>query len=144
MPWLNLSWRSFGKANKLDLNVEEEPVVAEQVMDPIDLDALFEHGALRVVLELVGHQHGQRVVKGVLWLNAVLEKLNDMGMKTVWDFVSSVLMVNSRLFKGSHWQIHTATLTAMLHESCEMMFGSEDVEDEAEEVSSWESQAEGW
>jgi hypothetical protein len=27
---------------------------------------LFEHGALRVVLELVGHQHGQRVVKGVL------------------------------------------------------------------------------
>jgi hypothetical protein len=50
----------------LDLNVEEEPVVAEQVMDPIDLDVLFEHGALRVVLELVGHQHGQRVVKGVL------------------------------------------------------------------------------
>jgi hypothetical protein len=115
-----------------------EPVlepVAEPVIEPIDLDTLFKCGALRVVLELVGHQHGQRGAEGVIWVDVVLAKLNDISMKTVWDFISMVLMVNNRLARGGHWQLHTATLMEMLGKSYKMAFGAEPGGDEDAEVS---------
>jgi hypothetical protein len=123
-----------------DGSVGNEPVmepVAEPVIELVDLDTLFEHGALQAVLELVGHQRGQRIVEGVIWVNVVLAKVNDIGVKTVRDFVSTVMMVlNSRLTRGGHSQLHTAMLMEMLCESCEMAFGSEGVDNENAEVSS--------
>jgi hypothetical protein len=120
-----------------DGSMGNEPVV-EPVVEPIDLDVLFERGASRAVLELVGHQRGQRDAEGVIWVNVVLAKLNDIGVKTVWNFVSTVLTVNSRLARGGHRQLHTATLTEVLNKACKMAFGSEgseDVDDEDVEVS---------
>jgi hypothetical protein len=82
-------------ADSKDGSVGNTPVV-EPVVEPIDLDVLFECGSLWAVLELVGHQCGQRGVEGVIWVNVALTKLNDIGVKTVWDFVSTVLTVKSR------------------------------------------------
>jgi hypothetical protein len=118
-----------------DEGVDNKPV-AEPVAEPIDLDTLFEHGAARAVLELVEHQRGQRGVEGVIWVNVVSSKLNNIGVKTVQDFVSTVMTVNSRLARGSHRQLHRATLTEMLCKSCKMAFGLETVDDEDAEISS--------
>jgi hypothetical protein len=67
-------------ADSEDGSVGNEPVVelvAEPpVIEPVDLDTLFEHGTLRAVLELVGHQRGQRGVEDVILVNVVLAKLN--------------------------------------------------------------------
>jgi hypothetical protein len=54
--------------------------------------------------------------------------LNDVGVVTARDFVSSVLLVNRRLARAGHWQLQEPTLQAMLEEACDMMF-----EPEAEE-----------
>jgi hypothetical protein len=74
----------------------------------------------------------------VIWVDVVVAKLNNIGVKTVQDFVSMVLTVNSRLTRGNHWQLHTATLTGMLGGSCEMAFGAEPRGNEDMEVSSGE------
>jgi hypothetical protein len=45
-----------------------------------------------------------------------------MGMVTVRDFVSLVLLVNLRLARAGHQQLHEPMLQAMLEEACDMMF----------------------
>jgi uncharacterized protein with GYD domain len=103
------------------------------------LDAMFERGALRAVLELVGHGRGYRGIEGVTWVDVVLSKFNEVGVKTVKDFVNSVMTMNNLLQLNGHQQMHTETLTAMLRECADMMLGPESdeeadrtTEDEAE------------
>jgi hypothetical protein len=66
----------------------------------------------------------------------VLLKLNDIGVKSVRDFISSVLTVNSRLERNGHRQMHTITLTSMLSQACELIFEDESEDGEIVEVSS--------
>jgi hypothetical protein len=100
------------------------------------LDEVYRRGALRAVIELVGALRGQSGVEGVIWVDAVLLKLNDIGVKSVRDFISSVLTVNSRLERNGHRQMHTITLTSMLSQACELIFEDESEDGEIVEVSS--------
>jgi hypothetical protein len=118
--------------------LSDESVVPDgvPVLRAGELDEVYRRGALRAVIELVGALRGQSGVEGVIWVDAVLLKLNDIGVKSVRDFISSVLTVNSRLERNGHRQMHTITLTSMLSQACELIFEDESEDGEIVEVSS--------
>jgi hypothetical protein len=45
------------------------------------------HEALRAMLEMVAHKWGMIDIPKEDWIDAVLEKLNDVGVVTLRDFV---------------------------------------------------------
>jgi hypothetical protein len=105
-----------------------EPVedVPQAVARPIDLAEEVANNPLGALLEMVAHKKGLRGVASDEWCNAVQKKLRSIGVKTVREFVGSVLSVNRRLYRAHHSQMHKPILTVMLEEACAMMFGVED------------------
>jgi hypothetical protein len=101
------------------------------VIDAIDITMLFESGELYAMVEMMADRTGQTDDVGAAWVRVIWEKLRDIGVETVRDYVSSVLSVNRRLVAYGHGPLYKKTLTALLEEACEMMFGPLD---EVEEV----------
>jgi hypothetical protein len=78
------------------------------------------------MLEMVADRHGMTGIPCEVWIDAVVAKLKDVGVVTVRDFVTTVLLVNRRLARAGHSQLHEPTLQAMLEEAHGMMFGPDD------------------
>ena len=80
---------------------------------------------LEGMLEMVAFKKGMVGEASISWVGTVLEKLEDVGVTGLRDFVRHVLVLNTRLANNGHRQLHQTTLNMMLREVCEMMFGEE-------------------
>ena len=61
------------------------------------------------------------------WVKAVQSKLEDIGVESVQDFVTDILVVNGRLKIGGHCQLHRTTLKMMWSEVCQIIFRPDEV-----------------
>jgi hypothetical protein len=102
----------------VDIN---EPIVDKPIVDAVEMEVVFECGELGAMLEVVADKLGMTGIPGERWIDAVLVKLNDVGVETVKDFMIGVLTVNRRLIAARHRPLHEMTLEAMLIEANEMM-----------------------
>jgi hypothetical protein len=93
------------------------------VVEAIDITMLFEGGESYAMVEMMAERTGQTDAVGEAWVRVIWQKLRDIGIESVRDYVSSVLSVNERLVAYGHGPLYKKTLTAMLVEACEMMFG---------------------
>ena len=63
------------------------------------------------------------------WVIGVTEKLVDIGLRTVDDFVREVLFVQGRLVDGGHRRLHDCTMRALMKEACDILLGPEGMEE---------------
>jgi hypothetical protein len=99
--------------------------------EAIDVTMLFEGGELYALIEMMADKTGQTGDVGEAAVRVIWEKLRDIGVETVQDYVSLVLSVNRRLVVYGHGPLYDETLIAMLEEACAMVFS---LLDEVEEV----------
>ena len=59
------------------------------------------------------------------WVEAVRNKLEDIGIESVRDFVTDILVINNTLRIGGHRQLHRTTLKMIWIEVTEILFGTE-------------------
>ena len=78
---------------------------------------------LRVMLRVVAITHNKSIGTRNVWADAVLEKLESVGVKTLQGFLRLVLELNRLLSKAGHHQLHMKTLKHMHNETCDMLFG---------------------
>jgi hypothetical protein len=82
--------------------------------------------SLQDSLEVVAFKCSFFDAKGDGWVEFVAEKLLDIGVMTLRDFVLSVLNVNGMLENNVHRRgLHQATLNMMLSEVYDVMWESE-------------------
>jgi ribosomal protein L30/L7E len=96
--------------------------------------------ALRAVVVIVTH-NWRGMIRKILedWVDVVVQKLRDGGVVTLREFVEGGLVLNWRLERVGHCQLHEPTLQAMLEEAVDMVFWSgagEEVEEPEVEVES--------
>ena len=76
---------------------------------------------LTAMLEMVAWKCGSCGAEGAAWVEGMSDKLSDVGVDTVREFVEAVLGLNQRLAAVGHDQVGRATLDMMLLEVGEMM-----------------------
>ena len=59
------------------------------------------------------------------WVEAARAKLQDIGIESVRDFVTDVLVVNHRLRIGGHRQLHNTTKKMIWAEIYAILFGTD-------------------
>ena len=59
-------------------------------------------------------------------MQVVFSNLGDVGVHTLREFMTSALTINEKLSDGGHRCLEAKTLTMMMAEVGEMMFGPED------------------
>jgi hypothetical protein len=57
------------------------------------------------------------------WVDAMVGKMQDVGVCTLRDFIGSVLRLNLRLQQAGHRHLHDATVHTMLEEAMGMTVG---------------------
>ena len=77
------------------------------------------------VLGTVAYKARKTPTEAEAWVEAVRAKLEDIGIESVRDFVTEVLVINHRLKIGGHRQLHHTTKKMMWDEICEILFGVE-------------------
>jgi hypothetical protein len=78
------------------------------------------------MLEMVAAKKKMLGAEGDAWVEAVRSKFEDIGVVTLRDFVRHVLALNRRLHNAGHSMLHQTTLSLMLREVGDMMFGPEE------------------
>jgi hypothetical protein len=73
------------------------------------------------MLEMVAWKCGMCGKDGEAWVEGMVDKLLDVGVEMVRNFVGSVLVLNKRLTENQHDKVGQATLNMMLMEVCDMM-----------------------
>ena len=75
------------------------------------------------MLEMVAFKKKMLGAEGDAWVEAVRAKLADIGVVELRDFVRHVLVINRRLHDKGHIMLPETTLSMMLREVSDMMFG---------------------
>jgi hypothetical protein len=105
------------------------PQAVAREIDPLEE---IQSDDLKALLEMVADKRGLKGVASNVWVGAVKNKMRSIEVETVRDFVSSVMLVNRRLYRAHHSQMNEDTLTAMLEEACDMMWGPTEEEEGGE------------
>jgi hypothetical protein len=69
--------------------------MVEPIPEPMESAMLYKHQALRDMVEMVVHRRGLIGIPGKDWFDAVIVKLKDVGVVTVRDFWTSVVVNQS-------------------------------------------------
>jgi hypothetical protein len=77
--------------------------------------------AFRLMLEVVATTRDESAQAA--WVGAVERKMNLVGVSLLKDYVRMMMVVNAKLEKVEHRQMHATTLQQMLDEACHMLFG---------------------
>jgi hypothetical protein len=89
---------------------------------------------LVAILDVVAQRRGMRRSSINAWVEAVRSKLEDIGVVSLREFLTNILVLNRNLRARQHAVLHETTLTMILVEVCEMVMGPEDeMEDETDE-----------
>jgi hypothetical protein len=80
---------------------------------------------LESVLGTVAFKSRKKPEEVGAWVEAVSDKLQDIGIESLRDFVTDVLVVNQRLKIGGHKQLHNTTKKLIWAEICEILFGTD-------------------
>ncbi len=75
------------------------------------------------MLEMVAFKKKMLGAEGDAWVEAVRSKFENIGVVTLRDFVRDVLAINRRLHNAGNSMLHQTTLSMMLREVCDMIFG---------------------
>ena len=84
------------------------------------------------MLEMVAFKRGLRGIGAEVWVQVVFSNLGDVGVHTLREFTASVLTINEKLGNSGHRCLEPKTLSMMMAEVCEMMFGPEHEVNEGE------------
>jgi hypothetical protein len=79
--------------------------------------------SVNAMLLSVADQRGYFGNEKEVWVDAVAAKLWDIRVITLRDFIENSYNLNRDLCRSCHKQIHHTTLTMMLAECCEMIYG---------------------
>ena len=82
-------------------------------------------GSRRGLLAVLARVAAARAMTGAeskMWIGAVHDKLNDVEIFSVRDFIVASLTVNRRLHARGYRQLHFTTLKLMLRRSCDVMY----------------------
>ena len=85
---------------------------------------------LVVLLDVVAQKRGMSRDANDAWVGAVAAKLEDIGVRTLRDFVRSAVVVNQRLKRRGHRELHETTLLLLLEEICLMVMGPEEADED--------------
>jgi hypothetical protein len=75
------------------------------------------------MLEMVAFKKKMLGAEGDAWVEAVRSKFENIGVVTLRDFVRDVLVINRRLHNAGNSMLHQTTVSMMLREVCDMIFG---------------------
>jgi hypothetical protein len=89
------------RETKMVISEIEEPTAEMEVLDEAVV-SLMVHEALRAMLQTVVHKRRVIGIPREDWIDAVLEKLNDVDVVTLRDFMRAVLVLNQRLSRARH------------------------------------------
>jgi hypothetical protein len=92
---------SAHRETKMVISEIEEPTAEMEVLDEAVV-SLMVHEALRAMLQTVVHKRRVIGIPREDWIDAVLEKLNDVDVVTLRDFMRAVLVLNQRLSRARH------------------------------------------
>ena len=81
--------------------------------------------SVNAMLMSVAFQKGYLGREREAWADAVSAKFRDIRVITLRDFIENAYNLNRDLCRSGHKQIHHTTLTMMLAECCEMIYGPE-------------------
>ena len=82
--------------------------------------------SVMAMLRSVAFQKGYVGNEREVWVEAVAAKLQDIRVSTLRDFIGNSYNLNRDLCRSGHKQIHHTTITMMLTECYEMIYGPED------------------
>jgi hypothetical protein len=77
--------------------------------------------AMIVMLRTVAGRKGLLDNAAESWVDAVFDKLGDVGVETLRDFVTDVIILNKRLLTLGHQKMHKTTLNMMLEETASVL-----------------------
>lgn len=72
---------------------------------------------------MVAIQKGMIDIQGEYWSEAVVMKLNHVGVKSVKDFIASATSINRMLAAAGHQQLLHTTLMMMFKVIAKLLFG---------------------
>jgi hypothetical protein len=81
--------------------------------------------ALRAVVMLVADKQGKTGVVLVDWVEAVLSKINAVGITTLRELVEGILTLNERLGRARRPKFHNRTVQALLMEAVDLVYWPE-------------------
>jgi hypothetical protein len=85
---------------------------------------------LAVVLDVVTQKRKMTTAASEAWVQTVMDKLEDIGVTTVRDFLLNAVMINKKLKDRSHRELHVSTLNLILAEIVELVMGAEEPDEE--------------
>jgi hypothetical protein len=77
--------------------------------------------AMIVMLRAVAERKGLLDNAAESWVDAVFDKFGDIGVETLRDFVTDMVVLNQRLLTLGHTKLHKTTLTMMLEETASVL-----------------------
>jgi hypothetical protein len=77
--------------------------------------------AMTVMLRAVAERKGLLDNAAEGWVDAVFDKFGDIGVDTLRDFVTDVVVLNKRLLTLGHTRMHKTTLSMMLEETASVL-----------------------
>jgi hypothetical protein len=101
-------------------------VILAEAVEEVELDMR----PLAVVLDVVTKKRKMSKAAGEAWIQTVMEKLEDIGVTTVRDFLLNVVIINKRLRDRSHRELHVTTLKLIMAELVELVMGAEESDEE--------------
>jgi hypothetical protein len=72
---------------------------------------------------MVAIRKGLLGIQGEYWCKAVVQKLINVGVKSLGDFIASTTAINHLIVAGGHRQLYHTILEMMLKEVAELVFG---------------------
>ena len=93
-----------------------------EVADAVLSDPTWSRRGLLEVLARVAAAREMTGAESRMWVGAVHDKLNDVEVFSVRDFIVASLTVNRRLHARGYKQLHFTTLKLMLRRSCDVMY----------------------
>jgi hypothetical protein len=80
------------------------------------------NNGLLVVLTRVAAAREMTGAESRMWVGAVHDKLNDVEIFSVREFIVASMTVNRRLHARGYRQLHFSTMKLMLRKSCDVMY----------------------
>ena len=97
------------------------------------MSAVRDRLLLKLMLVMISETRNESDGAREAWVDAVERKMHAVGVKSLQGFVRSIMVLNRKFVRGGHRQMHVATLQAMFEETCDALFGPEEM-DEAEDM----------